>query len=362
MKDYKWIDTDNYMIYSKLNNIDELKNKKIAAFDLDDTIIRTKSGKQFATTSNDWQLYDNSIFRKLFELNNNGFHIIIITNQNGIDKGKTDKKMWMNKIHDVINYLNTEITVFCSLKNDLYRKPRTKLWDSFINGDIDKSFFCGDAGGLDNDFSDSDLKFALNVGIKFIHRDEFIFNKKCNIIVKYPIIFDQLNNSDNKYEFIPNKPEVIINVGFPGSGKSSFTKKNILKHDYDYINQDTLKTHQKCIKELENSLMKGNSVVIDNTNLTVETRKKFIDIIKKYNINIRCIKFSTPVEICEHNSYFRNYISNGNINVIPKLVFNMMKKKLQEPTDLEGFYKINEVKFNIDLNNKEKELYCKYYF
>ena len=39
--------------------------------------------------------------------------------------------------------------------------------------DLENSFFCGDAAGWSKtdtkkaDFSDSDLKFALNIGIKF---------------------------------------------------------------------------------------------------------------------------------------------------------------------------------------------------
>jgi bifunctional polynucleotide phosphatase/kinase len=49
------------------------------------------------------------------------------------------------------------------------------MWDVLVrnNGGVkinkEKSFFCGDAAGRKNgkvkDFSDSDLKFALNVGI-----------------------------------------------------------------------------------------------------------------------------------------------------------------------------------------------------
>jgi bifunctional polynucleotide phosphatase/kinase len=49
------------------------------------------------------------------------------------------------------------------------------MWDTLISNNVgvkinkEKSFFCGDAAGRKNgkvkDFSDSDLKFALNVGI-----------------------------------------------------------------------------------------------------------------------------------------------------------------------------------------------------
>ena len=44
----------------------------------------------------------------------------------------------------------------------------------------------------------------------------------------------------------PNKPEIIINVGFPASGKSIYSINKICKDpDYIYINRDTLKTIKK---------------------------------------------------------------------------------------------------------------------
>lgn len=68
--------------------------------------------------------------------------------------------------------------VFVASAEDEYRKPGTGMWtllaDKF-NGeskiDLKTSFYCGDAAGrktaTHKDFSDSDLKFGLNVGIEF---------------------------------------------------------------------------------------------------------------------------------------------------------------------------------------------------
>ncbi len=63
---------------------------------------------------------------------------------------------------------------------DVYKKPMTGMWEYFMKefNTIDKldtkaSFYCGDAAGRPKsdtrkkDFSDSDLKFALNIGIPF---------------------------------------------------------------------------------------------------------------------------------------------------------------------------------------------------
>ena len=66
--------------------------------------------------------------------------------------------------------------MFIASSEDDYRKPGTSMWELLSdkqNGgvkiNLKESFFCGDAAGRKDgkhkDFSDSDLKFALNVGI-----------------------------------------------------------------------------------------------------------------------------------------------------------------------------------------------------
>jgi len=71
---------------------------------------------------------------------------------------------------------------------------------------------------------------------------------------------------------------MVIFVGPPGSGKSTFYR-NYLK-DYVHVNNDTLKTKEKCQKVANDALVSGKSVVIDNTNPEKGTRKNYIDIAK----------------------------------------------------------------------------------
>lgn len=376
----KWNVNKNWMIgkainVDNVNNVDniDLKNKKIAAFDLDDTLIKTKSGKDFGTDEFDWEMYDDSIKKKLTDLINDNYNLVIISNQMGVSKGKIKLDTLKNKIKNVIDFLKLNFTIICAFNDDNFRKPRMKMWD-FVLGDKENSFYCGDAGGLvkrkinnkqiDKDFSDTDLKFARNVGLKFIHRDEFVYDSKYNdntYNIKYPINFDSLNFNNSDYDFKPNHQEMILNVGFPASGKSHVTL-NVIKHNYEYINQDTLKTAKKCIIATESALKLGKSVIIDNTNIKKEDRKIFIDLAKKYKIKCKCFLFTTPIETCKHNSYFRNYTTNGNINPIPQLVYNLMKSKYVKPELSEGFDAIDEIDFSLNLNNDMKDLYQKYYF
>lgn len=60
-----------------------------------------------------------------------------------------------------------------------------------------------------------------------------------------------------------------------------------MKHIYyKIINRDMLKTIDRCVKETNIAIKNKMNIIIDNTNPDKESRKKFIDITKKYNYDI----------------------------------------------------------------------------
>ena len=63
---------------------------RIAAYDMDGTLIKTVSGNVFPKNIDDWQLNYGSITTKLKHLHENGFKVVIFTNQAGVSTGKTD--------------------------------------------------------------------------------------------------------------------------------------------------------------------------------------------------------------------------------------------------------------------------------
>ena len=94
--------------------------------------------------------------------------------------------------------------------------------------------------------------------------------------------------------------EMIICVGSPGSGKSTFTNR-FLK-DYVRINNDEYKNKEKCIKVARQFLSDNKSVVIDNTNPKKETRALYLKIAKGLKVEARCLFFTTIKPVCAHNN------------------------------------------------------------
>lgn len=116
---------------------------------------------------------------------------------------------------------------------------------------------------------------------------------------------------DNKlpiHKLTSDSQELIIMVGKPASGKSTFTEKHFVTNNYVRVNRDTLKTMPKCIKAVREALKNGKSCVVDNTNPSIDSRKPFIDIAKELKIPVRCFILEIDSELNEHLNIFREVI------------------------------------------------------
>ena len=58
-----------------------------------------------------------------------------------------------------------------------------------------------------------------------------------------------------------SSPELVLFVGYPALGKSSFFRTHFAPASYVHINQDTLKTRDKCVKAAEEALKEKKSAV-----------------------------------------------------------------------------------------------------
>jgi len=342
-------------------------NSRVYGFDIDDTIITPKSGKTFAQNAADWIFWNPVVPQKLLEFHQKGYKIVFFSNQGGIGTGKTDPADFKKKLNAVMAAIpGVPVQIYASTQNGKYRKPATGMWGMFAKGgnagvepDLKLSAYIGDAAGrakgwkagCKKDFSDSDRKFAINLGVQFLTPDEFFLGEK-------PVAFT-LEGADPKvwakdgplYEpatakLIAPTQELVIMVGYPGSGKSFFSVKELEgRGKYLRVNRDTLKTKEKCLKVAEEGLSTGSSVVIDNTNPDAETRGEYIALARKYKVPARAFVMQTSFDEAMHNNQFREIVSNGQHEHVPTMVYHMYKKKYVEPTTTEGFSEIVKTHF-----------------
>lgn len=344
----EWDVNDNYLQCSyKLSKMGK-QNENYACFDLDDTLITTKSGKKFPANENDWKFKFDNVIEKIRELNENRYNIIVITNQGGLKKKEYGIEKWKIKIDNIVKQLDVPIKICVAISKDMYRKPFPTFFDKIKNSymDYENSFYCGDACGRPKDHGDSDLKFALNCKLKFMIPEHIFDNTKNKFPdVKY-IDFSKYKKDKTQLDqdsiIKLGKNEMIIMVGIQGSGKSTFANRNIKSmNKYKIISRDVVGTISKCIKKCESYMKKEYSTIIDNTNPKVLDRKQFIDIGKKYNYHITCVVMKMDNELAKHNTCYRHYITNGDKQMIPDIAFNIYKKNYVEPQISEGIDTIN---------------------
>ena len=144
-----------------------------ACFDLDWTLVRPERTK-FPKTSNDNIIMPNRI-NTLKNYIQKGYTIIIFTNQK-LTK-KEDIKFKYDRMFDISDKFTAEgipLIIYMSTADDKYRKPNIGMWEECrrFYTKLSSAFYCGDAAGRKSDFSDSDLQFANNIGIKFYTPEE----------------------------------------------------------------------------------------------------------------------------------------------------------------------------------------------
>jgi bifunctional polynucleotide phosphatase/kinase len=101
-------------------------------------------------------------------------------------------------------------------------------------------------------------------------------------------------------KYTSDKQEVVLFMGAPGSGKSTFYHTNM--KTYEYVNQDQLGSAAKCIKVCQAALTAGKSVVIDNNNYTKEQRSRYTSLAHEAKVPVRLFHFNTPKDRCMHNN------------------------------------------------------------
>lgn len=166
------------------------ETKKVLFIDLDDTLIKTISGKTFPENITDFRI-QLSVLNKIVEKLPNLNSFYIVTNQGGIDKFITQDD-FETKISSICKFCSDYLgdrysprTIvddweYCDSmdKTNPFRKPNTGMLEWLVKGykELQKSqiLMIGDASGKPGDFSNSDKKCAENFGIDYIDVRDFL--------------------------------------------------------------------------------------------------------------------------------------------------------------------------------------------
>jgi predicted kinase len=147
----------------------------------------------------------------------------------------------------------------------------------------------------------------------------------------------------------PPKGIVVLAIGLPGSGKSSWFKR----HNVVPLSSDMLRSvlfddvreqrFQDLVFSNLRSMLKARLIAkrpmnyVDATNLTPQERQHWVKLAKDYNYEVHAVFFDVPLEVCIDRHQRRD-------RVVPEDIMRRMAAKLKPPAFDEGFAKITVVR------------------
>jgi bifunctional polynucleotide phosphatase/kinase len=312
-----------YQIFHSTQPRFEGQPLRLALFDLDGTLITSKSGKRWAADGTDWVFMGGTpdiLKRYAME----GWTIVIVSNQSEWSRARSEAGP-RTKISTVLDALFAEnawapwcLVATGPATETLYRKPARGLYDLLLR-ELDATptevMMCGDAVGAaatrpEYRWSDSDAVFARNIGATF-QTPEAVFGR-------------------GKPRINLHAKEIVILVGNMGSGKSSSahalcaqsaSEEIVCDFDYQHLEQDVLKNARAMLRSARNYLGESKSVIVDATHATSESRAPYIALARELGVTCR---------ILWHIRDGRPYNALRTVPV-PDIAYSMYSKRFEDP-------------------------------
>lgn len=277
-----WYTTESLTYYLPNYN---LKREKLIFIDLDGTLITRPDGynpKYSLNDENNW-IYLGPVVEQLNNLWEDGFLIVIVTNQSNYSKNPKILMQIDQIKDDLIEKLGWSPVIFISTQHkrkgvdsDIYRKPNIGMYQHLLyltnNYMFSENYMCGDAIGDTDTFapykwSDADQIFCSNLS-------DYI-----------PITFVRpidLFGTNYQLEADNATQNIIILMGNQGSGKSRLGHM-LAARGYHLLQRDVIKDVNKMLALAKNIL--PHKIVLDATHPSEESRQIWIDLANQYALS-----------------------------------------------------------------------------
>lgn len=321
----------------------------IIIFDVDGTIMATKSGRTFPKDEDDYRV----IWTPKIPT---GAVTYIHTNQKNM-------KGYSKKVAAASALVGAKDTLIAT-GDDECRKPIPFGLIDMIAPDKDKKndliIYVGDAAGRNGDHSDTDLKLVLNLrhlgyNAWFLTPDDYdtvgawtqkemrkIFNSHEDWTITYPDL-DAPQTGLFSEDDVPDDVTTIILCGMPGSGKSTICD--------DMPGDVTIIPYKSRKATLSKAIKTKGRICIDGTFPSAELRAEFISARRGKSM---VIFVNTPPELARHNRKYREIIHGE--KVIPNIAVSTFLSRFEMPSVDECDYLITR-RARVDTTDVEYGLY-----